>query len=123
MGLVAWNPSASQLAYLDADHWLSVLTPGAGPPVRIAKIPDAHACYFLAFPSDALLLYECGLPFGSPARAGEPDEERVSFLDLASRRVTATIAADQISSCVVVADDSMVACEVCGAVDVRPPRE
>lgn len=110
----AWNPSASQLAFVDADDWISVLTLGEDSPRRVAKIPDDHVCYFLAFPNDDQLLYECGI-----ASARRPDEEQISFLDLASGEVVKTIAAEQISSCIVVAGKAMMACNVCGAVEIR----
>jgi hypothetical protein len=123
MGLLAWNPSASRLAYLDADNGISVLTLGAGPPVRIAKIPDHHVCSFLAFPNDETLVYKCQLPFGSHQRAQEPDEDRLSFLDIASGRVTETIVAEQVNSCTVVSSRTQIACEVLGEAEVRRPPE
>jgi len=111
--LPAWNPSETRLAYLDGDNWLSVATLGGGPPVRVAQIPHEQVCYFLAFPSDELLVYHCGLPW--PQR----DSDELSFFDLRSARVVRTLAAEEISPCVVVADGALIACEVLGSIRSR----
>ena len=111
--LPVWNPSETRLAYLDGDNWLSVATLGGGPPVRVAQIPREQVCYFLAFPTDERLVYRCGLPWP------QSDSDELSFFDLRSARVVKTLAAKQISSCVVVADGALIACQVFGSIRSR----
>lgn len=109
--LPAWNPSESKVAYLDGSL-LSVLTLGERSPRRVALTPDGQACYFVAFPSDELLVYRCRATW-------KRDSDQLFFLDLASERVVKTLAAEQIDPCIAIAGGTMVACRVSGPTEAR----
>lgn len=104
MNAPAWNSDETRLAYRDGDGWLSVFAMGDGASRRVTSIPEEHVCYFLAFPTDSLLVYRCAPPGGG--------NKSMYFLDLDTARVVREVTKHFNGECAAFADGAGITCQI-----------